>query len=110
MSTSPRNRNSGFFKAVLIILVVILLWHFVGPLVGIALVLTGGAFAFLVGLLGLLALGTILGGVLIGVGTMGFFGFMIVSTILGIALFPLLLPIVLPIIIILVIVRVLSTH
>lgn len=96
---------SGILKAAIIIFVLLVLWHFLGPLIGITVVLGAGAFAFLLGLLMLIALGCLMAPVLACAGTLIIAVLVLVLAMVGLVLFPILWPFIIPIFIILLLVR-----
>lgn len=103
----PNNKNQygGILKAVIIIFVLLVLWNFVGPLIGFAAILSAGALTFLLGLLILIGLGCILAPILACAGSIAIGVAVLILAIVGIVLFPILWPFIIPIFIILVIIR-----
>jgi hypothetical protein len=92
-------------KTVLIILLCLLAWYFIGPLFGAAIVLGASAFAFLVFLLvGFIVL-LLLIPILVGITSIIVFSILLILIIVGIIVFPVLLPFLIIIGIILLLIR-----
>lgn len=103
--TPQPNRFHTLLKAVIIIFVILILWHFLGPLLGITAVLGAGAFAFLLGILTLIGLACILAPVMACLGLLIFAIGIIIFAFIGAVLFPILWPFIIPIFIILLVIQ-----
>lgn len=100
-----KKSNKILLKVLLIMMIVLVCWHFLGALIGISLGLTAAGFGFLMTILVLGAVGLLLAPLLIGIGFIIFFIFIVILSIIGIILFPIFIPLGLVILLILLIVK-----
>lgn len=97
----PRRSASPWIWAIVIILVLVIGWHFLLPLLGLSIALTAGVWSVIVGTVTALCIAILLFFVFTGVGIfiLGLLAF--IWGIVAIILFPIIFPIVVPLLIIL---------
>ncbi len=99
--------KASLLKCFFIVLLLLLLWHFVAPLFGIAVGAAGGAVSVVIASIVILCMAVVLSFVWVGMAMLFVAGITLVWIIMAIALFPFLLPFLLPALLITLIVRLL---
>jgi hypothetical protein len=97
----PRRSVAPWIIAIIIILALVIGWHFIFPLLGLTIALTGAVWGVIVGTITVLCIAIILFFIFTGVGIfiLGLLAF--IWGLVAIILFPIIFPIVIPLLIIL---------